>query len=69
MNGEWRQAAVELVAGYEVTGEDGLPASSVPVAQVAIEGGFIKLEIPGTGVVQVVSAPAVRLITYRPSGE
>lgn len=61
---ERRTAAVELVAGYEVLGADGRPTSSVPEALVGFTGGFALLEVPGTGTVQVVSAPAVKLITY-----
>ncbi|MYS87308.1 hypothetical protein [Embleya scabrispora] len=65
MNRTWHDASVELVDHYPVTGADGTLTVSVPAARVAIEGGFAHLDIPGTGVVQVVSAPAVRLITYR----
>ncbi|MDJ0347371.1 hypothetical protein QMK19_40050 [Streptomyces sp. H10-C2] len=66
MNAVWREASVELVDGYEVIGADGRPTREVARARVAIEGGFAHLDIPGSGVVQVVSAPAVRLISYRP---
>ncbi|MET7304615.1 hypothetical protein [Embleya sp. NPDC005575] len=65
MNRIWHDASVELVDHYAVIGADGTPTASVPAARVAIEGGFAHLDIPGTGVVQVVSAPAIRLITYR----
>lgn len=65
MTRTWHTASVELVDGYPVRGADGVPTTSVPTARVAIEGGFAHLDIPDTGVVQVVSAPAVRLITYR----
>ncbi|MFF7245424.1 hypothetical protein ACFZBU_16140 [Embleya sp. NPDC008237] len=65
MTRTWHDASVELVDHYSVIGADGTPTGSVPAARVAIEGGFAHLDIPGTGVVQVVSAPAVRLITYR----
>ena len=64
MNGQSRTASVELVAGYEVVTADGRRVSSVPQAQVTFSGGFALLEIPGTDTVQVVSAPAVRLIMY-----
>ncbi|RKT19569.1 hypothetical protein BX285_4036 [Streptomyces sp. 1114.5] len=63
MNEDWAEASVELVDGYEVLGSDGWMVSSVPRALVAFQGGFVKLRIPDTGRVQVVSAPAVRLIT------
>jgi hypothetical protein len=65
MNREWRDASVHLLDHYSVIGADGTPTSSVPRARVALEGGFAHLDIAGTGVVQVVSAPAVRVITYR----
>ncbi|WP_433256990.1 hypothetical protein ACQPYK_19130 [Streptosporangium sp. CA-135522] len=66
MNPTWRTASVELVSGYRVTGPDGRPTDRVEEARVAFEGGFAHIEVPGTGLIDVVSAPAVRLITYRP---
>ncbi len=65
MSGDWQQADVELVDGYTVVGADGVPVRAVSRALVALEGGFAKLRLPGTDTVQVVSAPAVRLISYR----
>ncbi|MEV7010939.1 hypothetical protein [Streptosporangium sp. NPDC051022] len=65
MNRTWRTASVELVPGYHLTGADGEPTGSVAAARVAFDGGFAHVEVPGTGHVDVVSAPAVRLITYR----
>ncbi|WP_331767006.1 hypothetical protein [Embleya sp. NBC_00896] len=65
MTRDWHDASVELLDPYPVTGSDGRPTTSVPTARVALEGGFAHLDIPGTGVVQIVSAPAVRRITYR----
>ncbi|MFJ8739554.1 hypothetical protein ACIRL2_09290 [Embleya sp. NPDC127516] len=61
----WLDASVELVDGYPVIGADGESTVFVPNARVAFEGGFAHLGIPGTGVVQIVSAPAVRRITHR----
>lgn len=69
MNAVWREASVELVDGYEVIGAEGRCTREVARARVAIEGGFAHLDIPGTEVVQTVSAPAVRLITYRPDAD
>ncbi|MEU9048256.1 MULTISPECIES: hypothetical protein [unclassified Kitasatospora] len=63
MSDDWNEASVELVAGYTVVNADGKPTSSVPQALVSLQGGFAKLRLPGTETVQVVSAPAVRLIT------
>ncbi|MEU8137339.1 hypothetical protein [Streptodolium elevatio] len=59
----WRTARVELVPGYSVLGPDGASTADVEAA-FAIAGGFLHLRVPGTGTVQVVSAPAVRRVTY-----
>ncbi|MFD5465719.1 hypothetical protein ACFWIQ_23215 [Kitasatospora sp. NPDC127059] len=67
MSEDWTEAAVELNAGYTVVNADGAAVSSAPRALVALQGGFAKLRLPGTDTVQVVSAPAVRLITLRPA--
>ncbi|MER7133245.1 hypothetical protein [Streptosporangium saharense] len=64
----WRTASVELVEGYLLTGPDGTPATRVERARVAFEGGFAHVEVPGSGNVDVLSAPAIRLITYRSEG-
>ncbi|MEU9075190.1 hypothetical protein ACFYUY_34190 [Kitasatospora sp. NPDC004745] len=63
MDQDWAEAAVELNAGYAVLTADGTPTASVPHALVSFQGGFAKLRLPGVDTVQVVSAPAVRLIT------
>ncbi|GAA3071912.1 hypothetical protein [Streptosporangium carneum] len=62
----WRAASVELVDGYHLTGTGGGPVGRVDEALVAFEGGFVHVEVAGSGHVDVLSAPAVRLITYRP---
>ncbi|MGW0664977.1 hypothetical protein [Streptodolium elevatio] len=59
----WRTARVELVPGYSVLKPDGASTADVEAA-FAIAGGFLHLRVPGTGTVQVVSAPAVRRVTY-----
>lgn len=64
MNLTWHTASVELAAGYWVAGPDGQPTAHVQEARVAFEGGFAHIEVSGTGRVDVVSAPAIRLITY-----
>ncbi|MEU1729990.1 hypothetical protein [Streptosporangium sp. NPDC020145] len=61
----WRTASVELVEGYLLTGEDGAPTTRVGQARVAFEGGFAHVEVPGSGRVEVLSAPAISLVTYR----
>ncbi|MFD6390345.1 carboxymuconolactone decarboxylase family protein [Nocardia sp. NPDC060259] len=64
---KWRAAdTVALVDGYTLTDADGQPASTVRDAHVAIEGGFAHISVHGSAQVQMVSAPAVALITYRP---
>ncbi|MFJ8623137.1 hypothetical protein ACIRD3_09825 [Kitasatospora sp. NPDC093550] len=63
MDEDWAEGSVDLVDGYAVVDAADRAVSSVPRALVAFQGGFVKLRIPGTDTVQVVSAPAVRLIT------
>ncbi|MFE0508647.1 hypothetical protein [Streptomyces sp. NPDC058964] len=63
MNREWRKGSIELVSGYTLTDADGRPAGRVEDADFAVEGGFINVRVPGHLHTQLVSAPAVRLIT------
>ncbi|MFF5209222.1 hypothetical protein [Streptosporangium sp. NPDC000396] len=63
MNREWRTGSVELVDGYTVIDGKGLRVGRVESIRFAIEGGFVNIEVPGVEHVQIVSAPAVRLIT------
>ncbi|MEU5406308.1 carboxymuconolactone decarboxylase family protein [Nocardia asteroides] len=66
MTPRWRAAdSVTLVEGYLLTGADGQRVSTVRDVRVAFEGGFAHIRVDGTDRVQVVSAPAVALITYR----
>ncbi len=66
----WREGAdVELVDGYTVTDADARQVGLIRQSRVAIEGGFVHINATGTDMVQVVSAPAVRRITYRPHEE
>lgn len=61
----WRAAAeVELVDGYTVLDAAGQAASTVSGVRIVFEGGFAHLDVPGQKLVQVVSAPAVRRVTY-----
>ncbi|GEM32991.1 hypothetical protein NN3_39980 [Nocardia neocaledoniensis NBRC 108232] len=55
-----------LVDGYTLRTADGDTADTVHDARIAIEGGFAHIKVAGYEPVQVVSAPAVALITYRP---
>jgi hypothetical protein len=36
--------------------------------RIACEGGFLHIDFPGTEEIQLVSAPAVHWISYRPDG-
>lgn len=63
MSEDWHEASVELNSGYTVLNGKGEAVSYLPEALVALQGGFAKLRVPGTATVQVVSAPAVHLIT------
>lgn len=55
-----------LAEGYAVVGPDGEPTTTLD-ALVRIEGGFVHILIADT--VQVVSAPAIRRLTYPASPE
>ncbi|WP_280301753.1 carboxymuconolactone decarboxylase family protein [Nocardia neocaledoniensis] len=67
MPSTWRAAdTVALVDGYTLRTADGDTAGTVHDARIAIEGGFAHIRVAGYEPVQVVSAPAVALITYRP---
>ncbi|MEV4559525.1 hypothetical protein AB0K51_21380 [Kitasatospora sp. NPDC049285] len=68
MSPQSHHGTVELRPGYTVLDADGHPVSTATDVQVTLEGGFAHLRFPGTDTVQVVSAPAVARITYRPSG-
>ena len=62
----WRDAAaVALVDGYLLVDGNGEPTSALVDVRFAVEGGFVHVATPGTDLIQVVSAPAVRVITYR----
>ncbi|MCY0939215.1 hypothetical protein [Streptomyces sp. H34-S4] len=68
MNGlEWRNATtVELNPGFEVADADDRRVDTLRDVRVACEGGFLHLDIPGTKEIQLVSAPAVHRVSYRP---
>ncbi|MFE9424727.1 hypothetical protein ACFYNO_17345 [Kitasatospora sp. NPDC006697] len=63
MNREWRKGTVELLAGYALVGADGQEVERAEEVEFAIEGGYVNVRIPGVPHTQLVSAPAVRLIT------
>jgi hypothetical protein len=62
----WREAeTVELVDGYILTDADGRHVASLDGARVASEGGFLHVAVPGSPLIQILSAPAIRRIAYR----
>ncbi|WP_043717732.1 carboxymuconolactone decarboxylase family protein [Nocardia asiatica] len=62
---QWRVAAeVTLVEGYSLLNRDGQPVRTVEDVRIAIVGGFLHVEVADSAAVQVVSAPAVALVTY-----
>ncbi|GGS99346.1 hypothetical protein ACFFV7_20405 [Nonomuraea spiralis] len=63
MNPTWRSGTVELLDGYTLTDSEGRRTSTVHGVRFAIEGGYLNVEVPGVPHVQIVSAPAVRLVT------
>ncbi|MGV9974275.1 carboxymuconolactone decarboxylase family protein [Nocardia beijingensis] len=66
MEAKWRPASkVVLVDGYSLTDREGRATRTVDGVHIAIEGGFLHVKVSDTADVQVVSAPAVALVTYR----
>jgi hypothetical protein len=62
----WRDTeTVQLVTGYTLEDADGIHVSTVEGARVACEGGFMHVAVPGSRIVQILSAPAIRRIAYR----
>ncbi|RKE20374.1 hypothetical protein [Streptomyces sp. TLI_171] len=65
MTPQFRRGTVELRPGYTVLDATGTPVDRATDTAFALEGGFAHLRLPGTGSVQVVSAPAVQRLTYQ----
>ena len=65
---EWFTGTVELVPGYTVRNADGEEVGAVKDARLAVQGGYLHMEVPGTDFVQIVSAPGVRRVTYQTPG-
>ncbi|MFI7424259.1 hypothetical protein [Nonomuraea sp. NPDC049684] len=63
MNPTWRNGTVELLDGYTLTNSEGRRVPTVAGVRFAIEGGYLNVEVPGVPHIQIVSAPAVRLVT------
>ncbi|MFC4127878.1 carboxymuconolactone decarboxylase family protein [Nocardia rhizosphaerae] len=67
MTRKWRTATrIELVEGYTLLDRRGAATAVVDDARVAIEGGFLHVEVDGAAAVQIMSAPAVARVDYRP---
>jgi hypothetical protein len=64
VNIEWFEGGVELVAGYTLKNDRGEEVGSVEHARLAVQGGYLHVDVPGAGVLQIVSAPGVRRVTY-----
>jgi uncharacterized peroxidase-related enzyme len=65
MEAKWRSAGkVVLVEGYSLLDREGRSVRSVDDVRIAIEGGFLHVKVSDAAEVQVVSAPAVALVTY-----
>ncbi|WP_174189144.1 carboxymuconolactone decarboxylase family protein [Nocardia barduliensis] len=66
LEAKWRAATeVTLVEGYSLLNRDGQSVRTVEDVRIAIEGGFLHVAVADSAEVQVVSAPAVALVTYR----
>ncbi|WP_039794259.1 carboxymuconolactone decarboxylase family protein [Nocardia araoensis] len=66
MEAKWRPASkVVLVDGYSLVDREGRATRTVDDVHIAIEGGFLHVKVSDSADVQVVSAPAVALVTYR----
>jgi hypothetical protein len=66
MTRDWRTGSIELMDGYALTDTDGRRTARADGVRFAIEGGFVNIRLPGVPHIQVVSAPAVRLISCTP---
>jgi hypothetical protein len=65
MEAKWRSAdRVVLVEGYSLLDREGRSVRSVDDVRIAIEGGFLHVKVSDAAEIQVVSAPAVALVTY-----
>jgi len=67
MNPTWRNGSIELLDGYTLTAPDGRSVTALQGIRFAIEGGYVNVEVPGVPHTQIVSAPAVRLLTCHPT--
>ncbi|POX51180.1 hypothetical protein C3489_20835 [Streptomyces sp. Ru71] len=63
MSREWRTGTIELLPGYAFVDADGHAVGRAEDVEFTLEGGFVNARLPGVPHTQVVSAPALRLIT------
>ncbi|WP_027343874.1 hypothetical protein [Hamadaea tsunoensis] len=69
MKREWRRGSIALTAGYAIFNADGELVQNLADVQFALEGGFVNIRVAGRDDTQVVSAPALSLITCHTLGE
>ena len=60
----WLTAEVLVVPGFEILDAEGKETASLS-ARVAVQGGYLHVAVPGRDDIQVLSAPALRRVTYR----
>ena len=64
----WLAADVIVVPGFEILDAEGKESASL-AARVAVQGGYLHVAVPGRDDIQLLSAPAVRRVTYRVTSE
>ncbi|AVH23409.1 carboxymuconolactone decarboxylase family protein [Nocardia cyriacigeorgica] len=65
MTQKWRTATrIELADGYTLLDRHGAAVAVVDDARIAIEGGFLHVQVVDGAAVQIVSAPAVARVDY-----
>ncbi|GAA1270803.1 hypothetical protein GCM10009665_68900 [Kitasatospora nipponensis] len=65
MNHQWRKGSIELVPGYFLIDAENRPTDRAEDIDFTVEGGFVHVRLHGVPHDQLVSAPAVRLITCK----
>ncbi|MBF6497349.1 hypothetical protein [Nocardia cyriacigeorgica] len=59
-----RHPGIELADGYTLLDRHGAAVAVVDDARIAIEGGFLHVQVVDGAAVQIVSAPAVARVDY-----
>jgi hypothetical protein len=57
-------AEIMLVEGWTLTDAEGRRQQALSGVKVATDGGFLHIDVPGVVQLQIVGAPALRLLTY-----